>query len=130
MIRTLVDAADQPRAYYFNVSFEESLRRHASKPNATAFGELELQALFPGVRRTPAAPRFVRRHRGRRSATLRGLTETEARTVLTAADLNAATTAGASPADVAGLVIDVQPSGQIATGSNVTLIRGTARLLP
>lgn len=43
MIRTLVDEADQHWIYYLDASFEETLRRHATKPNAAEFGELEMR---------------------------------------------------------------------------------------
>lgn len=43
MIRTLVEEADQHWIYYFDVSFEETLRRHATKPNAADFGEVEMR---------------------------------------------------------------------------------------
>ena len=34
------------RAYYFDVSFEETLRRHATKPQAVEYGEPEMRAWF------------------------------------------------------------------------------------
>lgn len=34
------------RAYYFDVSFEETLRRHATKPQATEYGEREMRRWF------------------------------------------------------------------------------------
>jgi hypothetical protein len=43
---------------------------------------------------------------------------------LGAAGLTALTTIGPSSADLAGLVIDVQPNGPVAPGSNVTLTLG------
>lgn len=46
MIEALVEEADQHWAYYFDVSFEETLRRHATKPNAAEFGEVEMRSWF------------------------------------------------------------------------------------
>lgn len=44
MLRTLVaDFDGNVHAYYFNISIEESLRRHAAKPNAHEFGEAEMR---------------------------------------------------------------------------------------
>lgn len=37
------DYADRAHFYYFDVSFEESLRRHATKPEAVEFGEQEMR---------------------------------------------------------------------------------------
>ncbi|HYH12079.1 MAG TPA: hypothetical protein VD789_06965 [Thermomicrobiales bacterium] len=34
------------RAYYFDVSFEETLRRHATKPKPVEYGEPEMRAWF------------------------------------------------------------------------------------
>ena len=53
-----------------------------------------------------------------------GHTEAEARATLEAAGLTAVTTTAASPAELAGVVIDVQPVGPIARGSNVTITVG------
>lgn len=46
MIGVLADEADQHWAYYFDVSFEETLRRHTTKPNAAEFGEAEMRGWF------------------------------------------------------------------------------------
>jgi predicted kinase len=43
MIAALMARAETARAFYFDVSFEETLRRHATKPSAT-FGEAEMRA--------------------------------------------------------------------------------------
>jgi predicted kinase len=40
------DYADRAHFYYFDVSFEESLRRHVTKPNAHEFGEREMREWF------------------------------------------------------------------------------------
>jgi hypothetical protein len=59
MLRGLYrDYPDRAHFYYFDVSFEESLRRHATKPNAHEFGEREMgewfrpRDLLPGVPET------------------------------------------------------------------------------
>ncbi len=39
----LIDEADQAAVYYFDISFAETLRRHATKPNAQEFGEVEMK---------------------------------------------------------------------------------------
>jgi serine/threonine-protein kinase len=57
-------------------------------------------------------------------ATYRGLTEAQARTTLSAAGFDVATTTAGSAADLAGLVIDVQPTGPVAPGSTVTIALG------
>lgn len=44
MLRQLVaDFDGNVQAYYFNIPFEEALRRHKAKPNAHDFGETELR---------------------------------------------------------------------------------------
>lgn len=44
MLRQLIaDFRGNVHAYYFDVSFEETVRRHASKPNAHEFGEAEMR---------------------------------------------------------------------------------------
>ena len=53
-----------------------------------------------------------------------GRTEAEARAALTAAGLTVVTSTAASTADLANLVIDVQPTGPIAPGSSVTITLG------
>jgi eukaryotic-like serine/threonine-protein kinase len=53
-----------------------------------------------------------------------GRTEADARAALAAAGLTALTTTGPSSADLAGLVIDVQPNGPVAPGSNITITLG------
>ena len=40
--RLLNDFQGDKLVYYFDVSFEETMRRHATKPNAHEFGELEM----------------------------------------------------------------------------------------
>jgi len=41
--RLLDDFQGEELIYYFDVSFEETVRRHATKPNAHEFGELEMR---------------------------------------------------------------------------------------
>jgi serine/threonine protein kinase len=53
-----------------------------------------------------------------------GRTEDDARAALTAAGLTTLTTTAPSNADLAGLVIDVQPNGTIPAGSTVTITLG------
>ncbi len=63
-------------------------------------------------------------------AAYRGLNETDARTALSAAGLTAVTTTGPSTADLTGLVVDVQPNGPLAVGSNVTIVLGDGTVAP
>lgn len=46
MIQALIDEADEHWIYYFDVSFEETLRRHVTKPNAAEFGETEMRSWY------------------------------------------------------------------------------------
>ena len=41
--RLLNDFQGEKLIYYFDISFEETMRRHATKPNAHEFGELEMR---------------------------------------------------------------------------------------
>ena len=41
--RLLNDFQGNKLVYYFDISFEETMRRHATKPNAHEFGELEMR---------------------------------------------------------------------------------------
>jgi len=43
MLVELMARAGSARAFYLDVSFEETLRRHATKPNADAWGEAEMR---------------------------------------------------------------------------------------
>ena len=44
MLRQLLnDFQGDKLVYYFDISFEETMRRHATKPNAHEFGELEMR---------------------------------------------------------------------------------------
>ena len=43
LCRLLDDFQGEKLIYYFDVSFEETVRRHATKPNAHEFGELEMR---------------------------------------------------------------------------------------
>ena len=46
MLRKLVDNFDAVYVYYFNISFEETLRRHQTKPNSQDFGEEEMRRWY------------------------------------------------------------------------------------
>lgn len=46
MVTSLIKLADQHWVYYFDVSFEETLRRHSTKYNAHEFGEEEMRAWY------------------------------------------------------------------------------------
>lgn len=48
MLHKLASRFDHVHAYYFDISFEETLRRHASKPNAHEFGEKEMREWWKG----------------------------------------------------------------------------------
>ena len=41
--RLLNDFQGEKLIYYFDISFEETVRRHATKPNAHEFGESEMR---------------------------------------------------------------------------------------
>ena len=43
LYRLLNDFQGEKLIYYFDVSFEETVRRHATKPNAREFGESEMR---------------------------------------------------------------------------------------
>lgn len=50
MLRALVGGHDGPTyCYLYDISFEETLRRHATKPVAGAFGEQEMRAWWKGL---------------------------------------------------------------------------------
>ena len=38
-LKTLIDDADAAHIFYFDIPFDETVRRHATKPNASDFGE-------------------------------------------------------------------------------------------
>lgn len=60
MLHQLVaDHVGQTSCFYFDVSFEETLRRHATKPQATEYGEQEMQAWYLPLDSLP----FVVEHR-------------------------------------------------------------------
>jgi adenylylsulfate kinase-like enzyme len=44
MLTGLMSLADESYAFYLDVSFDETVRRHATKPNADAWGEQEMRA--------------------------------------------------------------------------------------
>lgn len=43
MLQRLLDLFDEAHVYYFDVPFEETVRRHNTKPNAHEYGEKELK---------------------------------------------------------------------------------------
>lgn len=43
MLHELVEIFDDTHVYYFDIPFEETLRRHDSKPNSHEFGEKEMR---------------------------------------------------------------------------------------
>lgn len=43
MLRHLIDRFDESFVYYFDIPFEETVRRHATKPNAHEFGEEDMR---------------------------------------------------------------------------------------
>lgn len=43
MLRHLANRFDEVYVYYLDIPFEETLRRHATKPNAHEFGEKEMR---------------------------------------------------------------------------------------
>lgn len=46
LLSELIAAADSAHLFYLDVSFEETLRRHQTKPHAHEFGELEMRDWF------------------------------------------------------------------------------------
>ena len=46
MLKKLVERCPNNYFYYFNVSFDETLKRHITKPNAHEFGEKEMQKWY------------------------------------------------------------------------------------
>lgn len=46
MLRELVPLFNEVYAYYFDISFEETLRRHQTKPNAHEFGEEQMREWY------------------------------------------------------------------------------------
>jgi hypothetical protein len=46
LLSELIAAADCAYPFYLDVSFEETVRRHQTKPNAHEFGELEMREWF------------------------------------------------------------------------------------
>lgn len=46
MLRELADLFDETYAYYFDLSLEETLRRHQTKPNSHEFGEEQMREWY------------------------------------------------------------------------------------
>ena len=52
MLRLLAGMCPENYFFYFDITFEETVRRHATKPNAHGFGEKEMEAWFHSDDRT------------------------------------------------------------------------------
>ena len=71
MLRGLRDANPGPTlAYYLDVSFEETLRRHATKPNAAEFGEAEMRRWYRPLELVPGLGETVIREESTAAETL------------------------------------------------------------
>lgn len=46
MLREVSSLFDETHVYYFDISFEETLRRHTTKPNSHEFGEELMRELY------------------------------------------------------------------------------------
>lgn len=46
MLRELTSLFDETHVYYFDISFEETLRRHQTKPNSHEFGETQMREWY------------------------------------------------------------------------------------
>lgn len=46
MLRQLLAESTENHVYYFDISFEETLRRHNTKPNAHEFGKTEMRGWY------------------------------------------------------------------------------------
>lgn len=46
MLARIAEKSDECQAWYFNISFEETLRRHEMKPNVHEFGEKEMREWY------------------------------------------------------------------------------------
>jgi hypothetical protein len=46
MLHELMSLFDETHVYYFDISFEETLRRHQTKPNSHEFGESEMREWY------------------------------------------------------------------------------------
>ncbi|MDB5169887.1 MAG: hypothetical protein JWN82_283 [Candidatus Saccharibacteria bacterium] len=52
MLQQLITQCPEHYIYYFDVSFEETLHRHATKPVADAYGEKEMRAWYHSMQIT------------------------------------------------------------------------------
>jgi hypothetical protein len=60
MLRRLRDDHRGPtRCYLYDLSFEETLRRHRARPQAAAFGEREMRAWWSGFQPEPGLDEAV-----------------------------------------------------------------------
>lgn len=64
MLLELIGIFDETHTYYFNVSLEETLHRHKSKPNSHEFGEAEMRDWYVAhdVLNLPNEKLFTDRH--------------------------------------------------------------------
>lgn len=46
MLRELLALFDETHVYYFDISFDETLRRHLTKPNSHEFGEAQMREWY------------------------------------------------------------------------------------
>ncbi len=46
MMRELTALFDETHVYYFDISFEETLRRHQTKPNSHEFGDTQMREWY------------------------------------------------------------------------------------
>lgn len=52
MLKSLVEQCPNNYFYYFDVSFDETLKRHLTKPNAHEFGEKEMREWYKSSQQT------------------------------------------------------------------------------
>lgn len=46
MLKQLLEVTPNHYVYYFDISFEETLKRHQTKPNSSEFGETEMRSWY------------------------------------------------------------------------------------
>lgn len=60
MLRALHDVyPDSSALYYFSISFEETMRRHATRPSADAFGREDMAAWYRDDDRLTGVPEYM-----------------------------------------------------------------------
>lgn len=78
MLNELVEMCSNNYFYYFDISFEETLRRHSTKPNAHEFGEKEMREWYKPNQLTGfASEQIIPESFSIESAVKKILTETE-----------------------------------------------------